>query len=307
MPSKRPYIVGMGIACMDYICVAAAVEPGGRSPVLDYAVQGGGLTGTAMVACSRLGARASMLGRIGDDEVGQQIGHGLEAEGVDTSGLIRVPGGKSFFSMILVDADTAERTIYFRCDTDIECSTDLISLNALDGADALVLDAHWPEGAEVVSARARELGIPIVLDSNPRPDIAEVLRLADYPIISSDAAFDLAGGPDYSTALRNMMSCGCRAAVITAGAEGVYFADEYGEDHVDGFTVEAVDTTGAGDVFHGAFAFALTQGWATIDAVRFSSAVSAIKCTKLGGRAGIPTYDETMAFLSARSHNNLGG
>lgn len=292
---------------MDYICVAHSVEPGGRSPVLDYTVQGGGLTGTAMVACARLGARAKMLGRIGDDEVAEQIAQSLKSEGVDISGLLRVPGGKSFFSMILVDPHTAERTIYFRSDTDIECSTDLIPLAALNGADALVLDPHWPEGAKVVADRARELGIPIVLDVNPREDILDVLAMADYPIISRDTAFALAGRSNYSAALASMLTSGCQAAIITAGADGVYFADESGEDHVDGFAVDAVDTTGAGDVFHGAFAFALTQGWGVRDSVTFSSAVSAIKCTKLGGRTAIPTFDETIRFLSARGVNNLSG
>ncbi len=297
----------MGIACVDYICVADLVEPGGRSPILDYVVQGGGLTGTAMVACARLGASAKMLGRIGDDKVGEQIAQGLESEGVDISDLLRVRGGKSFFSMILVDPHTAERTIYFRPDIDIECSTDLIRLGALDGAGALVLDPHWPEGAKVVADRARELGIPIVLDVNPRDDILDVLAMADYPIISRDAAFALAGERDYSSALAAMRTSGCKAAIITAGAEGVYFADASGEDHVAGFSVDAVDTTGAGDVFHGAFAFALTQGWGVRDAVTFASAVSGIKCTKLGGRAGIPTYDQTMAFLSGHGVNNLSG
>jgi len=128
MTSKRPYIVGFGIACIDYIAVAPAVEPGGHTYIESYTTQGGGLTGTAIVAASRLGARAKFLGRIGDDDIGNQIVESLDIENVDTSDLIRVPGAESLFSWVLVDAQTAERTIYCRKDRNIDCSTDLIAL-----------------------------------------------------------------------------------------------------------------------------------------------------------------------------------
>ena len=99
---------------------------------------------------------------------------------------------------------------------------------------------------------------------------------------------------------RRSAQLGPKAAIITCGAEGAYYADESGEGHVDAFPVEAVDTTGAGDVFHGAFAFALAQGWGLRDVIAFASAVSAIKCTKVGGRTGIPTFEQAMKFLAAR-------
>ena len=276
------------------------MEPGGFAPIVEYKVEGGGLTGTAVVAASRLGARTKMLGRIGDDDVGDRIAEGLEAEGVDTSGLIRVEGGKSYFSIIHVDADTAERTIYGRADTDIECSTDLIPLEALEGADALLLDPHWPEGTRVVAKRARELGIPIVLDIFIRPEVLDILAMCDYPVIPRKSALKFAGTQDYSQALAKIRSLGPRAAVITCGPDGAYYADETSEGHVEAFPVEAVDTTGAGDVFHGAVAFGLTQGWDLREVVTFASAVSAIKCTKVGGRTGIPTFEQTVAFLAER-------
>ena len=258
------------------------------------------MTGTALVAASRLGAKTRILGRIGDDDVGDQIVEGLEAEKVDTSGLIRVPGGKSYFSIIHVDADTAERTIYGRADKDIECSTDLIPLGALEGADVLLLDTHWPEGARVVAGRAKELGIPIVLDTFIQPWVLDILAMCDYPVIPRKSALKFAGTQDESEAVQKIRSLGPKAAVITCGSEGAYYADGNEEGFVGAFRVEPVDTTGAGDVFHGAFAFGLTQGWDLLDVVTFASAVSAIKCTKVGGRAGIPTFEQTMGFLEER-------
>ena len=199
-----------------------------------------------------------------------------------------------------MDADTAERTIYGRADTDLDCPTDLIRLDTLEGADALLLDAHWPEGARVVAKRARELGVPIVLDMSIRPEVLDVLAVCDYPVIPRKSALEFAGTQSYSEALTKIRSLGPKAAVITCGSEGAYYADEAGEGFVEAFRVEPVDTTGAGDVFHGAFAFALAQGWGLRDIVTFASAVSAIKCTKVGGRTGIPTLGQTMGFLRER-------
>ena len=301
MTSKRPYIVGFGIAGVDYIAVAPATQPGGHSYIYDYMVQGGGLTGTSIVAASRLGAYAKFLGRIGDDDIGDQVVDSLSAENVDTSDLIRVPGAKSLFSWVLVDSKTAERTIYCRKDQNIECSTDLIALNSIEGADALLLDAHWPEGARIVAKRARELGVPVVSDIKVHyPGITDLLALCDFPVVSESSALRFAETNNHYEALAKIRSFGSKAAVITCGENGAYYADDSGQGHVPAFGVDAVDTTGAGDVFHGAFAVGLTKGWSLRDIVIFSSAVSAIKCKKIGGRAGIPTFDETMEFLIAR-------
>lgn len=301
MPTPHsPYIVGFGIACIDYIVVSPAVEPGGHRHVRDFTVEGGGLTGTALVAAARLGARTKMLGRLGDDSVADQVVKGLLAEGVDPSGLVRVPGGESLFSIVIVDAETAERTIYCRNDTGTECGTDVIDLDAIKGADALLLDAHWPEGARAVARRANELNVPIVCDIKARPENLDLLATCDYPVVAGSSALELSGRNDPYDALEELRRLGPRAAVITCGSEGAYYSGEDGSGHVSAFEVNAVDTTGAGDVFHGAFAFGLTQGWKLRETVAFASAVAALKCTQLGGRAAIPTFEQAMEFREAR-------
>ncbi len=295
-----PYIVGFGIACIDYIVIAPNIEHGEHTHARDIVIQGGGLTGTAIVAAARLGARTRMLGRLGDDDIGDQVVVGLQADGVDASGLIRVPGGRSLVSVVIVDQDTAERTIYCRYDTDTDCSTNLIGLSALEGADALLLDAHWADGARAVARRAKELGVPIVCDINPKSTNTDILALCDCPVVNRASALKFAGTGDHYQALERIRALGSSAAVITCGPEGAYYSDGTNRGHVPAFQVDAVDTTGAGDVFHGAFAFALTQGWDLREMVRFASAVSAIKCTQVGGRAGIPTLDQTLRFLKSR-------
>jgi len=325
MPNS-PYIVGFGVACIDYIVVAPPVEPGEHTHVREFIVQGGGLTGTALVAAARLGAHTKILGRIGDDDIGDQIVEGLNAEGVDTSDLIRVPRGESLLSVVLVDPQTAERTIYCKPDRNIECSTDLINLDSIEKADVVLLDAHWADGARIVARRAKEVGVPIVCDISPNSQTLDIVAMCDYPVVARKAAIAFAGTEDYRLALDRLLSLGAKAAVITCGSDGAYYASnstwghvpafevEAGRifevrswhihstwGHVPAFEVEAVDTTGAGDVFHGAFAFGIAKGWDIKDTVRFASAVAAIKCTKLGGRTGIPTFEETQAFIAARS------
>lgn len=300
MPNS-PYIVGFGVACIDYIVVAPTVEPGEHTHVRDFIVQGGGLTGTALVAAARLGAHTKILGRIGDDDIGDQIVEGLNAEGVDTSDLIRVPRGESLLSVVLVDPQTAERTIYCKPDRNIECSTDLINLDSVEKADVILLDAHWADGARIVARRAKEVEVPIVCDISPNSQTLDIVAMCDYPVVARKAAIAFAGTDDYRLALDRLLSLGAKAAVITCGSDGAYYASSSTWGHVRAFEVEAVDTTGAGDVFHGAFAFGIAKGWDIKDTVRFASAVAAIKCTKLGGRTGIPTFEETQAFIAARS------
>lgn len=300
MPNS-PYIVGFGVACIDYIVVAPTVEPGEHTHVRDFIVQGGGLTGTALVAAARLGAHAKILGRIGDDDIGDQIVEGLNAEGVDASDLIRVPRGESLLSVVLVDPQTAERTIYCKPDRNIECSTDLINLDSIEKADVILLDAHWADGARIVARRAKEVGVPIVCDISPNSQTLDIVAMCDYPVVARKAAIAFAGTEDYRLALDRLLSLGAKAAVITCGSDGAYYASSSTWGHVPAFEVEAVDTTGAGDVFHGAFAFGIAKGWDIKDTVRFASAVAAIKCTKLGGRTGIPTFEEAQAFIAARS------
>jgi sulfofructose kinase len=298
--AARPYIVGFGIACIDYIVVAPSAPAGGRVDASEFCIQGGGLTGTSIVAAARLGARTTLLGRLGDDDIGEAVVSDLNSEGVDTGRLVRVPGARSLVSVVIVDQDTAERTIYSRLDTGIDCPTDLIDLACVRNADVLIMDPHWKEGALLAAAEANAAGVPVVCDANNPVRHKDLLALCDYPIISRTAALRLIESQDVGEALDVLGSLGRRGAAVTCGHDGAYYREGIERGHVPAFEVDAVDTTGAGDVFHGAFAVALAHGWGMRDRVIFASAVSALKCTRIGGRAGIPTFDETLGFLAQR-------
>lgn len=298
--NPSPRITGFGIACIDYIVVAPQTDAGGRSDAVDFTIQGGGLTGNSIVAASRLGASAAFIGRLGDDDIGDQVVSGLLSEGVDVSRVVRVPGAASLVSVVVVDSKTAERTIYSRLETNIECSADLIDIEPVRAAGAVLLDPHWKEGAMRVAAAANAAGVPVVCDANNPVRHSDLLSLCDYPILSRSSALRLTSGQDVREALRALLGLGARAAVITCGADGAFYAGPDDEGHVPAFSVDAVDTTGAGDAFHGAFAFAVAQGWSVYESVVFASGVAAISCKRLGGRAGLPGFKEAIDFISSR-------
>jgi sulfofructose kinase len=294
---RGPELVAVGLACIDYL---VRVDRGDGGRILDFLIQGGGLMGTAAVAAARLGARTAIWTRIGDDRPhSTMVVEGFEEEGVDTRGINVVAGGKTPFSVVMVDGRTGEREIYFSPgffpeDPEIEMSL----LEMIDGSKCVLVDGTWPKAAMAAARKAKDLGIPIVGDINHIGGNEDLLRLIDFPIIPRGCAEEIAGPGRYRDALKVLHSLGARVSAVTLGEDGSLWYDGKEFYHQPSFKVEVVDTTGCGDVFHGAFAFCLARGWELEKARRFASAVAAMKARKLGGRTGIPKYDEVMDFLS---------
>ncbi|MGZ5817373.1 MAG: PfkB family carbohydrate kinase, partial [Burkholderiaceae bacterium] len=172
-------------------------------------------------------------------------------------------------------------------------------------AQAVLADIRWLEGACAVYSAARSLKIPTVLDGEIANQNAftTVLPLVDHAIFSESGLRSFIGVPvlnrtQYPDALKKVRTWGCEVAAVTQGEHGILWLDDEGLHEQESFPVEVVDTTGAGDVFHGAYTFALAERRSVADAMRFASAVAALKCTRQGGRAGIPTRAEVNAFMT---------
>ena len=292
----KAHIAGLGIACLDYLFVAPRAESGGQGPLRDYAVEGGGLVGTALVAAARLGARAEVWTWVGDDEEGELVIEGLRAEGVDTSGLEVVAGERTPVSFIQVEEGSGERTIYHR--RGVEVRGDRARLVGRElSCDVLLVDAVWPEASQSAAEMARGRGIPVVGDFCPGEGLRGLAAMVDALIVPRGCAERLAPGGSWEERLRIVAELGPSFAAITAGEEGCYYLEGGEVGHQAAFEVEVVDTTGAGDVFHGAFAYGLAQGWPSAKCVEFASAVAALSCRVLGGRRGIPTVGEALRYL----------
>ena len=285
---------------------------GGKYRASDYFELGGGMAANAAVAAARLGGSVSYWGRAGDDSAGHTMKQEMADHGVDVSGFRLFPGARSSTSAVLVAGDGERAIINFR-GAGIPDGPDWLPLAEVKTVKAVLADIRWVEGAVNVLTTARSCGIPTVLDGEKATEAAfsEVLPLVDHAIFSEGglrAFFDprpIENDADRVAALRQIRSMGCRMAAVTRGPEGTVWIDETGIHFQMAFTVPVVDTTGAGDAFHGAYALALGEGMAIPEAVRFASAVAGLKCARHGGRAGLPNRAEVNTFLASQGKKHM--
>lgn len=250
-----------------------------------------GMATAQAATIARLGGRARLWASCGDDATGDRIVRELAAAGIDVAAIRRVPGARSGLSSIFMDS-SGERMIVPWYDAAIRSAPG--HFPALDDVAVVSVDVRWPDAAEMAMRAARERGLPALLDIEVAPqDVLDRLIPFATHIIASEAGARHLTGMTPEAAVTAVASR-CRAEVaVTAGERGVFWSG----GHIRAHRVEAVDTLAAGDVFHGAFAFGLGEGWPLERNLRFASAAAAIKCTRFGGRLGAPTRAEVEAML----------
>lgn len=295
-----PRLICLGLSALDITWqVDTLPQGGGKTRANDLREGGGGMAANAAVAAAKLGASVQFWGRAGQDSAGHEMKAQLAAAGVDVSRFKLFDGARSSLSGIVVDARGERMIVNFR-GADLPTDANWLPLHALAETDAVLADPRWPDGALALFSAARERGLPTVLDG----DIADA-EVFDMLLPHTDhAVFSEPGLAGYAAAtlsvddqLHFARSRGCRLAAVTLGEHGVRWVDDEGVHALPSFAVTAVDTTGAGDVFHGAFAFALGARWPVRRALQFSAAVAAIKCTRPGGRAGVPDFATAISLV----------
>ncbi len=291
-------IICVGHAALDriYRIDAFPAQPT-KVRALEHIEAGGGMAANAAVAISRLGGAAELWSRIGDDNAGHTIRAGLRAERVDVRYVQAFEGARSSTSAIVVD-DKGERLIVGQRDAGMPSGTSWLPLERVKGADAVVGDVRWLEGVRAVFAQARKDKVPTLLDADlgAREALPGLLQLADYAIFSLPALRDFASAGSDAERLNQVLTLGPRHAGVTLGAEGYLWREQTGGGHVPAFRVSVTDTTGAGDAFHGTFALMLAEGRTAAVSARTAAAAAALKCTRLGSRAGLPLRAELEAF-----------
>jgi len=308
-PNRKSKIVaGLGIAVVDHLAIWESVKrPVVKNKVVQYDMQVGGKIATALVAVSCLGGQSDFWGLVGDDYFGNFIVDGLKKAKVKTKHLLQVKKAEGPAVLVCVDAPTGER--YFNMLKWFpEPDNAFQSFKELNRAGCLIVDFHWLQSSKKAVLYAKKMNIPVVgeIDGKINKQTREILQHIDYSIASQYCMASLGGGKDYRKACRVLMDYGARVAVITLGSRGLIAFD--GKRYIEkpAYKVPVVDTTGAGDVFHGAFCFGLVHNFSLETNLTFSSAVAALKCRALGGQAVIPDMKETIAFLKNKEDKNIG-
>jgi sugar/nucleoside kinase (ribokinase family) len=238
-----------------------------------------------------------MFSVIGDDVAGNQILAELADESVLTDCINRIPGAGSPLSFVHVDQDTGDRTIFHRRGPELAWEPGSSDFSVIAECGALLVDHCFPALGVAAAEFACKHGVPVVADALP-DRCPELMRHIDVLIAPQHFARKLGLENDLGAALDAIHELGPTTAVITLGANGWVYSDSTGRGKGDAFNVDVVDTTGAGDVFHGAFAYGVACGWTTARCAKFASAVAAIKCTRKGGRTGIPSLAQTLSFIA---------
>jgi len=293
-------VVGLGQACVDYLGrVPSYPREDGKMELVDLQSQCGGPASTALVTLSRLGIKTSFLGSVSDDPIGVEVLRGLRADRVDYSFVKITPGHTSQFAFIAVSRESGNRTIFWHRGSAPPLKKEEVDLSPFSHAKVLHLDGLMIEASIEAATQARARGLKVVLDAGTmREGSLELVSRIDVLIASARFAAPLVGeDPPAEKALEALSRFGPKEIVVTLGTQGSVGWNRGEIVSQSAFPVDVVDTTGAGDVYHGAYIYGLLKGWNMKTCMRFASAASALKCRAIGARAGIPTLHEVTRFL----------
>lgn len=291
--------VGLGFCSNDYLALLPEIPIDNKVQMLKHLVQGGGPAATSTVAAARLGLNTAFIGVIGDDEPGKWIRGDFEAEKVDTRNLVNRSGRTSPIAYCWIDQPTGKRSVAWTRGDLEELEPEEVDFDLIRQAKMLHIDGHQPKAALAAVKEARKHGVLVNFDAGTlRDGVPELLEYTDILIASEFFARQYSGEQDLEKALVKLSAIGAAVTGVTMGEGGSMMMDHGKIIRCPAFRIKPVDTTGAGDVYHAAFGVCYLETHDLMECMRFASAVSAIKCLQLGGRAGIPDRDQVDRFLA---------
>src|SRR5271155_2512216 len=291
-PSKVD-LVGVGLNATDTVIPLSTYPArGSKTEYSTVSTLPGGQVATTVVACQHWGLRTRYVGKLGDDLAATLHREAFSHAGVETR-IITVPGGASAQSLILVDAQ-GERTVLCRRDERLALHSADLDREWITNARALHVDGYDTEAAILAATWARAAGVPVIADLDELyPNVETLIANVDYLIVSRDFPTRLTNEPNLEQALRKMQRrYSSRLAAATLGEDGVLAFDGDRLLHTPAYWVPVVDTTGAGDIFHAGFIYALLQDWPLDRQLEFACAAAALNCTAVGARGGIHSLDD---------------
>jgi sulfofructose kinase len=303
-------IVGIGQNATDTLLLLPKFPAyAGKVPFASEILSPGGQVASAMVACARLGLRVKYVGTVGDDERGRIQLESLRGLGINLDDVEVRANCPNQTAYILIDQTTGERTVLWQRAEGLYLQPESITAEKIVGSRMLFFDAQDTAAVGRAAEIARAHSIPVAVDVDTiYHGFDKVLPYIDYLVTSSEFPVQWTSERDPFKALAMMRSeYRMRVAAMTLGAHGALALTEEGYVYSPAFVVNCVDTTGAGDVFHGAFCYSVLQGMSMRDTLEFSNAMAALNCTALGARGRIGTVDQARALLERaerRSHRD---
>ena len=286
-------VVGLGLAVVDHFYVVDNLEfQASRVRYSEHLETGGGMVSNALTQAAALGCRAEILSLVGDDRAGQLVRRWLREAGVGVRGLLVSGDCETTVAVVLVQRKSGERRFLVADRRDLERAVPDFDLAGIDARTILLVDGHFPAQALRAVRRAREVGAPVVADfSHPRPQFLKLLSYVDYPIVPLEFA-EAYAGPDPADTLHRLRDESGGTPIVTLGRRGGIYLEGGSVRRYPAVRTRTVDTTGAGDVFHGAFAAGLCRGLEIRAAVDLAARSAALCCSALGGRGRLLTEEE---------------
>ncbi len=285
-------VVGMGQATVEQL----GVGPRSGEAIVElstFSIQAGGAVGTTLATVAALGGQARYFGRLSDDEFGSIILRGMKAFGVDTSQVLIEPGKVSPTSFILVDERTGRRLVRYTRGSTTAIEPGELPRTLLDDAKILLVDGRNPPAHIAAAERARALGVTVLLDARRLgTGMGELIDLSDIVIGNERFAAEFSHSSDMKRSLVELTKMGPKIAVITLGEEGAIALENETLVRQPALPIEIYDTTGASEVFRGAFIYGQLQGWSLDQCLPFANAAAALNCRHLGGVGGVPSLAE---------------
>ena len=291
---------GFGITTLDYVCIVDRLASYQKNTTIrDVKFFGGGCVSTALVALNRLGGHSSIITLLGDDWIGREILKGLKEEKIVCIGIEFKKDQLSSFSFIQVNSKNGKRAISNYSGSFKHLKFGKKSQEIIKRSKILLLDGVLPYENLRAAKFAHKNGIKIMLDCNDlKNGTKELLTYIDYLITSESFLYDYSKTKDIKNAIKKIKKdYNPEVLVTTLGKNGSIALVDNKIKHVKIFDVNVKDTTGCGDVYHGAFLYGLLQKWNIVDIMTFATAVSSIKAMYYGGRTGIPDFYKTIKFL----------
>ncbi len=299
---RRFDVVGVGLNATDTILTVSRFPPhGGKTPFVKEVLSPGGQVASALATCQSLGLRTKYIGSVGDDERGRIQLDSLKSTGIDLEHVQIREGCASQSAYIVVDEETGERTIFWRRDDCLRIDPEQILEDQIGCARLLHIDGHDTPAVERAARIAKDAGIAVTVDVDTiYKGFDRVLPLVDYLVASAEFPSRWTGEEDPFRALELIQAeYRMKVAAMTLGSWGALALRQSRFYYSPGFVVPCLDTTGAGDVFHGAFCYGLLGDYDLEESLEFANAMAALNCRAMGARGGIASAREARELMAS--------